>query len=171
MNEATPHGGRGLTRLIAVFKLVKAMALIAIGVGVLDVLGEGTTETVARWLAASGMSLSGPIAERIFHTLSLLDSRKLVEISAVSFTYAVLFLIEGVGLWFDRLWAEYFTLFITVSFIPFELYELVKRPSIAKAVGLGLNVAVAVYLAVRIARRRRSRASGGGGRQVPSYAH
>lgn len=171
MDEATPREGRGLTRFIAVFKLVKTLALIAVGVGALDVLGNGIPETVAHWIAASGMSLSGPLADRIFLTLSLLDSRKLVEISAASFTYAVLFFIEGVGLWFDRIWAEYFTVFITGSFIPFELYELFKHPSLAKAVGLGLNVAVVVYLALRILRRRRSRASGRGGRQVPSYAH
>ncbi|MGZ3460117.1 MAG: DUF2127 domain-containing protein [Archangium sp.] len=168
MDEATPRESRGFIRFIAVFKLVKAVTLIAVGVGALDVLGKGTRETLARWLSTTGMSLNGPLGERIFHTLALLDSRKLVELSAASFTYAVLFLIEGVGLWFDKRWAEYFTLVITVSFIPFELYEWVQHPSAAKGVGMGINVAVAVYLVVRISRRRRSRSRAQPGGRVPS---
>lgn len=171
MSAATSHEGRGITRLIAVFKLVKSLALIAVGVGALDVLGKGMSETLVRWLAASGMSLSGPLAERIFQKLMLLDSRKLEEISAASLTYALLFLVEGVGLWFDRPWAEYFTVIITGSFIPFELYELVRHPSVAKAIGLGINVAVVVYLVGRIARRRRTKRSTGVGTRLPAHAH
>lgn len=171
MRAATAHEGRGIPRLIAVFKLVKALALIALGVGALDVLGKGTSETIARWLAASGMSLSGPLAERLFQKLMLLDSRKLEELGAASFTYAVLFLIEGAGLWFDRPWAEYFTVVITGSFIPFELYELVRHPSIAKAIGLGINVAVVAYLVGRIVRRRHSRRSPRAGTRLPAHAH
>lgn len=160
-----------MTRLIAIFKLVKALTLIAVGVGALDMLGKGMSETLARWLAASGISLSGPLAERVFQKLMLLDSRKLEEISAASLTYAVLFLVEGVGLWFDRPWAEYFTVIITGSFIPFELYELVRHPSVAKALGLGINVAVVLYLVARIARRRRSRRSARLGTRLPAHAH
>ena len=171
MHATTSHEGRGITRLIAVFKLVKSIALIAVGAGALDVLGKGTGETLARWLSATGISLNGPLGERLFQTLMLLDSRKLEEISAASLTYAVLFLIEGVGLWFDRPWAEYFTVIITGSFIPLELYELLQHPSIAKAAGLAINVAVVVYLVVRIARRRRSRRSTGIGTRRPAHAH
>lgn len=161
MPEAAPREGRGLVRLIAVFKLVKVLALITVGLGSLDVLGKGTNQTVAHWLAATGINSSGPLAERILFKIDLLDTRKLEEISAASFFYALLFSIEGLGLWFDRPWAEYFTVIITGSFIPFELYELAKHPSVLKGLAFAINVAVLVYLVVRIARRRRSRASSG----------
>lgn len=150
--------GRGVTRLIAVFKLMKVLALIALGLGMLDVLGRGADETVARWLAASGLGSHRSLARGVLY-LEHLDSRRLVEMCAASFFYAALFSVEGLGLWFDKPWAEYFTLIITVSFIPFELYEMALHPRVIKLVALGINVAVALYLWGRIRRRRRARRS------------
>lgn len=153
---ASTSRDRGLTRLIAVFKLLKVLGLLAIGLGMSDVLGRGSDETLARWIAATGLGSHHSLARGLLY-LQHLDSRRLVELCAASFFYAALFSIEGLGLWFDKPWAEYFTLIITVSFIPFELYELNRHPNAIKLAALALNVAVAIYLWVRIVRRRRAR--------------
>src|SRR5207237_6135277 len=81
--------------------------------------------------------------------LARLDNRKLEEISAGSFFYSALLLTEGMGLWLGKKWAEYFTIIATGSFIPLEVYELVKRVSILKVAALVVNVAIVCYLVVR----------------------
>jgi uncharacterized membrane protein (DUF2068 family) len=62
-------------------------------------------------------------------------------------------LVEGIGLWLDQLWAEYLTVIATSVLIPYELYELVLKPSLLKAAGIAVNIAIAAYLA-RMLRQR-----------------
>jgi hypothetical protein len=50
-------------------------------------------------------------------------------------------------------WAEYVTLAVTASFIPLELYEILRHPdAIRVAIGL-VNVTIVWYLARGLARR------------------
>ena len=68
----------------------------------------------------------------------------------VALGYAVLFGIEGVGLWLGKHWAEWFTVIATGSLIPLELYETLYHFGWIKLATLVGNVAIIVYL-VRIA--------------------
>jgi uncharacterized membrane protein (DUF2068 family) len=77
----------------------------------------------------------------------------------MTFAYSTLFLVEGTGLFFEKRWAEYLTIVATVSFIPVEIYELFKAPSLLKGAMLVINLAIAVYLVVKV------RASGKGERR------
>jgi uncharacterized membrane protein (DUF2068 family) len=60
--------------------------------------------------------------------------------------YAVLELVEAVGLWFAKRWAEYLTLIATAAFLPLEVYELIKSLSPLKFIALGVNLAIVAYL-------------------------
>ena len=55
-------------------------------------------------------------------------------------------LTEGVGLLLEKVWAEYLTLILTISFLPWELYELARRPSWMRLGLLLINLAVLWYL-------------------------
>jgi len=72
--------------------------------------------------------------------------------SIVSFIYAEPFLTEGVGLWLMKRWAEWFTIIITSSLVPVEIYELVRHPTVTKILVLIINIAVVIYLLYRIRR-------------------
>jgi len=78
--------------------------------------------------------------------LANVDDRRLKELSVGTFLYAAIFLTEGTGLAFRKRWAEYLTIIVTSSFLPLELYELLKHVSMAKSMALIINVAVVVYL-------------------------
>jgi uncharacterized membrane protein (DUF2068 family) len=71
--------------------------------------------------------------------------------------YGLLELVEGTGLWLDKLWAEYLTVVATSLLVPLEIYELVRKPTLLKAAGIAVNVAIVAYLARRL--RERVRAS------------
>ena len=49
-------------------------------------------------------------------------------------------------------WAEWFTIVITSSLIPVEIYELVRHPTVTKLLVLIINIAVVIYLLYRIRR-------------------
>jgi uncharacterized membrane protein (DUF2068 family) len=70
----------------------------------------------------------------------------LITLSLVLLAYAALEALEGVGLWFNKRWAEYLTFVATTVLIPYEVYELTLRVSAFKLVVLVINLAVALYL-------------------------
>ena len=74
--------------------------------------------------------------------------------------YGGLELVEGVGLWRDKLWAEFLTVIATALLLPLELYELVHKPSMLKAAGIAVNVAIVVYLGYRLRMRLKDEAAG-----------
>ncbi|HEY1813200.1 MAG TPA: DUF2127 domain-containing protein [Kofleriaceae bacterium] len=127
--------------LIGVFKLVKASLLVLIAVGAFsNHLRHHIEQTNPsnHYIRQAIAKISGANP----HTLHL------VEIAALF--YAALFLTEGFGLLWRKTWAEYFTTFITVSFIPLEVYEMVERTTVIKGLVIAANIAIVIYLLVRL---------------------
>jgi uncharacterized membrane protein (DUF2068 family) len=145
--KSEPHTGLWL---IGIFNLLKCAITLAIGIGVLTLMEKDAAEEMSRWFTAVRIDLENPLVQRILTDVSGMSSRKLGVISLATFAYAIVFAVEGVGLLMRRRWAEYFAVIITCSFIPFEIYELVVRPNVPKAITIAINLAVVVYLIVRL---------------------
>jgi uncharacterized membrane protein (DUF2068 family) len=141
-----------ILRIIGSLKLLKGLALVAMGVGALSLLHEDAAAHVAGWISALGFDPANHHFTRALTELRLADAGELKEIGVGLLIYAALFLTEGVGLIFRQLWAEYLTIVITTSFIPFEIYELIEHESPIKAAVLVLNVAIVGYLILRVRR-------------------
>ena len=62
--------------------------------------------------------------------------------------YAVLELVEGVGLWLLKRWGEYFAVVATSIFLPLEVHDLAKGITVTRALTFAINVAAVVYLLV-----------------------
>ncbi|MBS4728155.1 DUF2127 domain-containing protein [Mycobacterium sp. SM1] len=62
--------------------------------------------------------------------------------------YAMLEVVEGVGLWLLARWGEYFAVTATAIFLPLEVHDLAKGITVTRAVTFGINVAAVVYLVV-----------------------
>ena len=61
--------------------------------------------------------------------------------------YALIELVEGVGLWLGKRWGEYFALVATSIFLPYEVYELTEKPTWLRAAALVINLLLVIYLA------------------------
>jgi uncharacterized membrane protein (DUF2068 family) len=140
---------RGLVA-IALFKLVKAVLLIAVGLGALKLLHAGLAGGAQRLVTTLTSGVDRRITQRILSRLSGVSPGKLEALGLGAFVYAALFGVEGVGLWMGKRWAEYLTVIATGSFIPFEIYELVKQFTAVRLLALVLNVAMVVYLILRL---------------------
>lgn len=60
--------------------------------------------------------------------------------------YALVEVVEGVGLWLLQRWGEYFAVVATSVFLPLEISELAKGVTTTRAVTFTINVAAVVYL-------------------------
>lgn len=139
-----------LIRLIALFKLVKTFTLIAVGVGALKLLHRDIGVTLDHWITVCGLDPENHLLERGIEKISNFSPAKVKGLGIVSFIYAGLFLTEGIGLWLMKRWAEWFTIIITTSLVPVEIYEIHRHPTPVKIVVLIINVAVVFYLIYRI---------------------
>ena len=141
--------------LIALFKLIKALALIAVGVGALKYLHKDLAASVLHWVNVLRVDPDNRFIQPILAKAFSVTPRQLRELSAGTFFYAALLLIEGIGLLLRKHWAEYFTIITTGALLPLEIYELVKHVTMAKAIVLVINAAIVWYLVVRVRSRRR----------------
>lgn len=136
---------RGLM-LIATFKLLKGFALLALGIGALRLLHKDVAAVADHWINAFRVDPHNRYIHWLLAKMPMVDDRKLKELSVGTFIYSAIFLTEGTGLAFHKRWAEYFTIITTASFLPLEVYEIVRRATAAKEVALAINVVVLIYL-------------------------
>jgi predicted membrane protein DUF2127 len=54
------------------------------------------------------------------------------------------------GLWLLKGWAEWLTVIITSSLVPFEVCEIWRHPTLVRIVVLAINIAIVVYLLYKI---------------------
>ncbi len=146
---------RGL-RFIAAFKLFKGLVLLAAGVGAVKLLHKDLAFEFERWADIFRVDPNNHYIHHLLERLSILDDRKLRELSVGTFFYSALLLTEGTGLLLGKRWAEFFTIIATSSFIPLEVYELTKRVSWARLVVLLLNIVVVAYLMIELRRNRKN---------------
>jgi uncharacterized membrane protein (DUF2068 family) len=135
--------------VIAVFRFLKALVLVAVALGALRLLDHNTASRAHEWLAALPFVARHPSVERAASEVTGASHAHLEIAASVGLAYAVLFGVEAAGLWLQRVWAEYLTIVATTSFIPFEVYELTRRFTPIRLGALVANVVIVAYLVVR----------------------
>lgn len=131
---------------IGVLKLLKAALFILLGIGAIRLLHKDIVGMVEHAILAMRFDPEGHFVNLILEKVALIDHHRLREISYAIFAYAALDIIEGTGLVMRKLWAEFVTLILTASFLPWEFYELARHATWIKVVLTVLNAAVVLYL-------------------------
>jgi uncharacterized membrane protein (DUF2068 family) len=147
------HKSRGLF-LIAAFKLIKGLSLLVIGIGALKLLHKDVAAEAERWINFLRVDPENHYIQKLLEKFDLVTDRKLKEVSIATFFYSALLLTEGIGLALRKRWAEYFTIITTASLLPLEIYEIVKKVTIAKIALLLVNLAVVVYLVWEVRKKK-----------------
>src|SRR6202166_521129 len=147
------HTSRGLL-VIAAFKLVTGLALLAVGIGAHTLIDRDVVAIVDHWVNIFRVDINNHYLHSLLDPCTDLSAQRLRELSFGTFFYAALLLTEGVGLALGKRCAEYFTIIATSSFIPLEIYEIFHHANITKIVLLLINVAVVWYLALELRRHR-----------------
>jgi uncharacterized membrane protein (DUF2068 family) len=143
--------------LIAAFKLSQALLFIAMGVGALRLVGKDIGDLLIRLAEHLHFSSEPRLVDFILEKSPLVNDRLLKRIGAVVFIYAALDLIEGTGLYLEKAWAEYLTLAITASFLPWEIFEVLRRVTWIRSGLLAVNALVVFYLLKMVLERGRYR--------------
>jgi uncharacterized membrane protein (DUF2068 family) len=147
--------------LIAAFKVAQALLFIAIGVGALRLVGKDLGDLLLQFARHLRFGPESRFVDFVLDKASIVNDRLLRRIGAGLFAYAALGLTEGIGLYLEKTWAEYFTVVITASFLPWEIFEVFRRITLIRSGLLVVNILVFFYLLKVITERaRRQRATG-----------
>jgi len=142
--------------LIAVYKLLTALLFVSIGVGALRLVGKDVDDILTRLAFDLRFNPEGRFVNFILDHASILDDPMLRRIGFAAFCYAAIGIIEGIGLYLEKAWAEYLTLLITASFLPWEIIEIIRRHTFIRIGLLIVNVLVLLYLSKMVWERQRS---------------
>jgi uncharacterized membrane protein (DUF2068 family) len=159
-NEPGHHAGhdRGLL-LIGLFKLGKALLFFGVGVGAIHLLHKDLGDELIKLATALRFDPESRMVTLLMEKVDLIDAHRLREIGFATFAYSALALTEGVGLLREKVWAEYLTLVLTISFLPWEVFELTRRPNLFRFALLVINLLVLAYL-VWLLQRKKQRVCG-----------
>ena len=144
-----------IQRLLAVERLVRGVALIALGT-----VGIRFRESDDQLRAAfdADLALLRPVVNQIgwdvddsdvLHGISRVFSFSPDELGwliAAIFGYAALLLVESFGLWSGRRWGEYFSVVATSVFLPWEIYALTEKITVVRILLLLINIAAVAWL-------------------------
>lgn len=99
--------------IIALFKLLKGILLIAVGIGALKLLHRDVADMVIQWVNILRVDPDNRIVHSLLARVVGISPKQLEALSAGTFIYAGLLLTEGTGLLLRKRWAEYFTIITT----------------------------------------------------------
>jgi uncharacterized membrane protein (DUF2068 family) len=140
--------------LIAAYKLLQAALLVSVGVGALRLLHKDVADMLSNLALALRFDPEGRLVSFLLDQAALLNDHRLRQISVFLFCYAALGILEGLGLMYEKIWAEYLTSIITASFLPLEIFELMHRVTWIRIGLFVVNLAVLAYLVGHLVRRR-----------------
>jgi uncharacterized membrane protein (DUF2068 family) len=155
--SANPNHSNWLV-VIGVLKLLKALLFILLGVGALQLLHKDLVDMLTKLIVDLKFDPENHFVNLVLEKVALISPHRLRQISIAIFCYAALDIIEGTGLALEKTWAEYLTLILTASFLPWEIFEIVRHITWLKVGLLVLNMIVAIYLIFNVQNRVRGRA-------------
>jgi uncharacterized membrane protein (DUF2068 family) len=150
---AAKHHDRGLLA-IGLFKLIEAVFFLLVGVGAFHYIHRDLGEAVLSLATKLRRDPEGRLVGFLLDHVDAITAHRLREIGAATFFYAGLRITEGLGLVLEKPWAEYLTVGVTVSFLPWELYEIVRRLDWFRVGLFAVNLIVLAYLLWQLRRKK-----------------
>jgi uncharacterized membrane protein (DUF2068 family) len=155
--DQAPTPRFGMLRGIALYKLLKVVILVLAAYGEIRLHDASLSAKLLSWAAARPQGLEHDVVTQALVWFSGLSEARVHALRFVTLSYALVFAVEGIGLWMQRRWAEWLTTIITASLIPLEVWELVHRPNFGKALVLVGNLIIVGYLYWHVSTHRRTR--------------
>jgi uncharacterized membrane protein (DUF2068 family) len=144
-----------ILRIFAVERFIRALIFAALAIAVwrfsvsqgsLEASYEHALPPLRALLRDLGFSVQHSKVLGLINKAFTTDPRILAYLAIGCAAYAVLELVEGVGLWLVKRWGEYFAMVVTSVFLPYEIYDLTAKVTVLRVVAFLINLALVLYL-------------------------
>ena len=144
-----------ILRVFAIERFVRALVagVLAFAVWRFEYSRQSVADAFQRDLPALrslfhqlGFNISNSKLVGLIHHALTLNPTTIKLVAGGLAGYAVIELVEGVGLWLTRRWGEYFAMVATSLGLPYEIYDLASKVTVTRALFFVINLALVLYL-------------------------
>lgn len=139
--------------LIAISKILKATVLLALGFGVHYFLAPASHDKLVDYVNWARLDPHNHYLYLAIEKLLAISPGKLQAFRIGFFIYSFLYYLEGVGILYDKHWAEWLVILTTAGFIPIEIYEMFHHFTFGKLAVFVVNLVIMAYLCFRLKRQ------------------
>jgi uncharacterized membrane protein (DUF2068 family) len=134
-------------RAVASVEFFKGLIVLLAGFGVLSLVHRDAWDVAESFLEWLKISPDTHYAQVFLNLADQVTDAKLWAVAIAAVAYSTLRFVEAYGLWGERAWAEWLALISGAIYLPFEIYEMVRRPDWIRFTILAVNLAVVLYMA------------------------
>src|SRR6516162_6127601 len=144
-----------ILRIFAVERFLRALIVAALAIAVwrfsvsrlsLEQAYHQALPPLKTLLRDLGFSVDHSKLLGLLHEAFTANSRTLGFIAIGLGAYAVIEVIEGVGLWLVKRWGEYFAMIVTSLGLPYEIYDLMNKVTVLRVLAFAINLGLVLYL-------------------------
>ena len=148
-SQCEDHGHRRGLRTVSLLEASKGVLVLLVAFGFAEIihLHIDLEDTAQNLLTFLQIDPDRRISHALLHAAGRMMDADLLTVLAIALVYSSLRFVESYGLWRQRVWAEWLAIVSGAIYLPFELYNLIRRPSIMHWVVLLINIAIVVYIA------------------------
>ena len=143
-------------RAVASLELAKGLIVMLAGFGVLSLRHHDVWGVADSLLYLLHINPDRHFARLFLDWADKVTDTRLLIIAVMAMAYSLLRFVEAYGLWRERAWAEWLALVSGALYVPFEVWDLVRKPTWIRAGVLVINLLVVAYMAyLRMREHRR----------------
>lgn len=131
---------------IIIYKLIKALLLLAFGFGVFTLTDNNLPEDFRELVLQFHLNPESGFLQHMEVRLSTITPDLLIKLGSGSVLYSLPSFIETVGLFRRWSWAGWLAIVESAFFIPYEVYELAVHFSFTLLALLVINTVIVAYL-------------------------
>jgi len=136
---------RGL-HVVALFEGSKGLLVLLAGFGLLSFIHKDIHEAAMRLVEHIHLNPARHYPQIFLDLTERINDTKLWSMAIAAALYSVVRMIEAVGLWLRKTWAEWFAILTGGMYIPIEIFEVARRVTWPKVTVLVVNFGVVSYL-------------------------
>jgi uncharacterized membrane protein (DUF2068 family) len=147
-------------RTVAAIEAAKGLVVLLAGFGLFSLLHRDVQQFAETLVRHAHLNPASHTPRVFIEYAARVNDTRLQQLAAAALAYSAVRLVEAYGLWFERMWGEGFAAASGAIYLPFELRELIHRPSLLSACLLLVNLGVVLFMVYSLRRRIASRKTG-----------
>jgi uncharacterized membrane protein (DUF2068 family) len=145
-------------RTVALFEALKGVLALLVGYGLFSLAHKDVGEFAEHLIHHLHLNPDRHVSQAFLHAAERVTEGKILALAFGALAYATVRFIESYGLWHARDWAEWFALLSGCLYLPWEIYELLRRATPIRWSLLLINLGIVLYMAyLRIEVTRKSK--------------
>jgi uncharacterized membrane protein (DUF2068 family) len=149
---------RGL-HVVALFEGAKGLLVLLVGFELLTYLHKDINEAAMHLVNHLHLNPASHYPRIFLDLMEHIDDTKLWSMALAAAVYFVVRMIEAVGLWLRKTWAEWFAVLTGGMYIPVEIYEVASKVTWPRITVLVINLGVVSYLLFVLIKDREKKTS------------